>query len=563
MREQMRLGNMGGMGHDGRELGFGGQYSDGPQPDMMHGGDHGMYPGMQGQDPYGGPPPQGFNGHGHHGGGSQEYNGHQDQFHQQQRRGPQPQENFRRLQQMGQFPQGGKVSLRPSTSLVPGRRGSGQHQCPQRPGEAMAPMGRGAAPNVPLGMQGRAPIDRVAAQKPKEKIKLSKAELETRSTSILEEFFGIADVAEAATCFTELGAPKHLSQFVVQAISMALDRKEADRESVVKLVSHFHETGLLSTPKLLIALEAILPEVEDLAIDVPLVKKYLGKIMAALISLNILSLADFVSTLQKGDNQGDDDRQDHHLLGFTLQNLAESEGAKKVAEMYAAAELNLMEYLPAKQQSEAVLLGCAETYGILFLFALQSMRRELATVLAEHLSITAIQEGNGTAGVKAVRAWLQSQPVETSKTDRFVFHVAVAVIGHIASSTTATAEATALKVDSSRWKELKVSEKKAFEVLATLLRGLAMEDTEKQKLIVYGAQAWCHDHGNPKGLMLRVSGHLYDMDVVEEPAFRAWREEVTDEFPGKATALIAINEYLNWMRTVEEEESEDEDSDDD
>ena len=49
---------------------------------------------------------------------------------------------------------------------------------------------------------------------------------------------------------------------------------------------------------------------------------------------------------------------------------------------------------------------------------------------------------------------------------------------------------------------------------------------------------------------------------VESVAFSKWREEVTDEFAGKGPALIAINEYLNWMRTAEEESDEDDDDED-
>lgn len=422
----------------------------------------------------------------------------------------------------------------------------------------MAPMGRGAPP--PIGMQGRNPI---AEKKAKGKPKLSKAELETRSTAIIDEFIGIADVAEAATCFKELGAPKHVSQFVVDAVSVALDRKDSDRDNVVKLVAHFHEKGLLPAAKLLTAIDTLLPEVDDLAIDVPMVKKYLGRMVASLVTLKVLPFVDFVAALQKGSaGGGDDDREDHQLLGFTLQHLVESEGETKLAEMYSEVELKLIEYLPVEQQTEEKLLEFATAHGVLFLFALQSMQRQLSAELVMHVSLDAVNEGRGAAGTKAVRTWLQGQPAKVTGDDHFIFHVAVAVIGHVALSTTATPEARMLEVGAPEWKGLKATEGKMFEVLAPVLQALVMEDNKKQKLVVYSGQVWCHANGNPRGFMLRSSGHLYDLDVVEEPAFRAWREEVTDEFPGKANALIAINEYLNWMRTSEDETDSD-DSDED
>lgn len=63
------------------------------------------------------------------------------------------------------------------------------------------------------------------------------------------------------------------------------------------------------------------------------------------------------------------------------------------------------------------------------------------------------------------------------------------------------------------------------------------------------------------GLMLRFSKYFYDYDVVEEEAFTQWREEINDDVPGKGDALVAINEYLNWMKSAVEESDDDEDID--
>lgn len=68
---------------------------------------------------------------------------------------------------------------------------------------------------------------------------------------------------------------------------------------------------------------------------------------------------------------------------------------------------------------------------------------------------------------------------------------------------------------------------------------------------MYALQSVCDMLQFPKGLMLRMTKNLYDCDIVEEEAFMAWREEINDEHPGKGNALIAVNEYLNWMKTAE------------
>ena len=34
--------------------------------------------------------------------------------------------------------------------------------------------------------------------------------------------------------------------------------------------------------------------------------------------------------------------------------------------------------------------------------------------------------------------------------------------------------------------------------------------------------------------------YLYDLEVIEEEVFLRWREEVTDEYPGKGKALFQV-----------------------
>lgn len=42
------------------------------------------------------------------------------------------------------------------------------------------------------------------------------------------------------------------------------------------------------------------------------------------------------------------------------------------------------------------------------------------------------------------------------------------------------------------------------------------------------------------GMLLRYFVHLYDMEIIEEDAFLAWKEDITQEFPGKGKALFQV-----------------------
>ena len=56
---------------------------------------------------------------------------------------------------------------------------------------------------------------------------------------------------------------------------------------------------------------------------------------------------------------------------------------------------------------------------------------------------------------------------------------------------------------------------------------------------------------------MRFAVCLFDNDVVEEEAWLKWREDISDQDLGKGEALVALNEYLNWMETAEEDDEDD------
>lgn len=41
-------------------------------------------------------------------------------------------------------------------------------------------------------------------------------------------------------------------------------------------------------------------------------------------------------------------------------------------------------------------------------------------------------------------------------------------------------------------------------------------------------------------MLLRYFVYFYDMEIIEEEAFLAWKEDITQEFPGKGKALFQV-----------------------
>ena len=47
------------------------------------------------------------------------------------------------------------------------------------------------------------------------------------------------------------------------------------------------------------------------------------------------------------------------------------------------------------------------------------------------------------------------------------------------------------------------------------------------------------------GLLLRVFSYWYEMDVVDEEAFLRWKEDISQEYPGKGDALFQVANKIN------------------
>lgn len=46
------------------------------------------------------------------------------------------------------------------------------------------------------------------------------------------------------------------------------------------------------------------------------------------------------------------------------------------------------------------------------------------------------------------------------------------------------------------------------------------------------------------GLLLRLFSYWYDMDVIEEEAFLKWKEDLSQQYPGKGQALFQVSLVL-------------------
>nr|CAD7447176.1 unnamed protein product [Timema bartmani] len=90
-------------------------------------------------------------------------------------------------------------------------------------------------------------------------------------------------------------------------------------------------------------------------------------------------------------------------------------------------------------------------------------------------------------------------------------------------------------------KALQEKEKTLLEKFKLVLQAFLHEKTDLQVTAVYSLQVYC-----------------YTLHFPKEEAFLKWKEDISDDYPGKGKALFQVNQWLTWLAEAESEEEEEE-----
>ncbi|GBP07490.1 Eukaryotic translation initiation factor 4 gamma 2 [Eumeta japonica] len=256
----------------------------------------------------------------------------------------------------------------------------------------------------------------------------------------------------------------------------------------------------------------------------------LPSLLAHSVLQKLVSLSEIGAWMEGG--------QYYPLLLETLQHLKELVGLERLQTIYNDSKLNLSACLPAGTSlAEAV-----EARGLAALVPQLRVQAELARQLAAEPAPTALYR------------WIKANVEPTVRHNAAFVSTLVALLAkHI------TTEALTVGAGANADKGALEREKAMVEAYAPLLTALVEGRAELQLAAVYAVQVHAHEHGYPKGLLLRWFMYLYNLEVCEEEAFLRWREDVTDAYPGKGEALFQVNAWLTWLQQQESDEDEAED----
>nr|XP_048316157.1 eukaryotic translation initiation factor 4 gamma 2 [Myodes glareolus] len=435
-----------------------------------------------------------------------------------------------------------QISLRPAQSFLMNKNQVPklQPQITMIPPSAQPPRTQtpplGQTPQ--LGLKTNPPLIQEKPAKTSKKPPPSKEELLKQTEAVVTEYLNSGNANEAVNGMREMRAPKHfLPEMLSKVIILSLDRSDEDKEKASSLISLLKQEGIATSDNFMQAFLNVLEQCPKLEVDIPLVKSYLAQFAARAIISELVSISELAQPLESGTH--------FPLFLLCLQQLAKLQDREWLTELFQQSKVNMQKMLPEIDQNKDRMLEILEGKGLSFLFPLLKLEKEL------------LKQIKLDPSPQTIYKWIKDNISPKLHVDKgFVNILMTSFLQYISSEVSPPSDET--DSSSAPSKEQLEQEKQLLLSFKPVMQKFLHDHVDLQVSALYALQVHCYNSSFPKGMLLRFFVHFYDMEIIEEEAFLAWKEDITQEFPGKGKALFQVNQWLTWLETAEEEESEEE-----
>nr|XP_055173670.1 eukaryotic translation initiation factor 4 gamma 2 [Nyctereutes procyonoides] len=435
-----------------------------------------------------------------------------------------------------------EISLRPAQSFLMNKNQVPklQPQITMIPPSAQPPRTQtpplGQTPQ--LGLKTNPPLIQEKPAKTSKKPPPSKEELLKLTETVVTEYLNSGNANEAVSGVREMRAPKHfLPEMLSKVIILSLDRSDEDKEKASSLISLLKQEGIATSDNFMQAFLNVLDQCPKLEVDIPLVKSYLAQFAARAIISELVSISELAQPLESGTH--------FPLFLLCLQQLAKLQDREWLTELFQQSKVNMQKMLPEIDQNKDRMLEILEGKGLSFLFPLLKLEKEL------------LKQIKLDPSPQTIYKWIKDNISPKLHVDKgFVNILMTSFLQYISSEVNPPSDET--DSSSAPSKEQLEQEKQLLLSFKPVMQKFLHDHVDLQVSALYALQVHCYNSNFPKGMLLRFFVHFYDMEIIEEEAFLAWKEDITQEFPGKGKALFQVNQWLTWLETAEEEESEEE-----
>nr|XP_055030160.1 eukaryotic translation initiation factor 4 gamma 2-like isoform X2 [Misgurnus anguillicaudatus] len=465
---------------------------------------------------------------------NQLYNGHSGHM------AAQPQSQF----DMGLKPfiKSNQISLRPAQSFLLNKNQVPklQPQIPtmippsaQPPRTQTPPLGQPPQ----LGLKTNPPLIQEKPQKTIKKPPPTKEELLKMTETMVTEYLNSKNMGDAVSAVREMKAPKHfLPEMLSKIILCSLERSDEDREQASTLIHTLRIEGFITGENFMQALLNVLDQCPKIELDIPLVKSYLAQFAARAVIAELVSVAELAHPLENGNH--------FPLFLLCLQQASKLKDREWLTDLFQQSKVNMQKMLPEIDQNKDRMLEILEGKGLSFLFPLLKLEKELLKQIIADPSPQSIYK------------WIKDNISPKLHTDNgFINILMTSFLQYIMAELGLSEGDEQLSAPS---KEQIDQEKQLLLAFKPVMQKFLHDHTDLQVSALYALQVHCNTNAFPKGMLLRYFVNFYDMEIIEEEGFLAWKEDISQDFPGKGKALFQVNQWLTWLETAEEEESEEE-----
>uniref|UniRef100_A0A3B3Z130 Eukaryotic translation initiation factor 4 gamma 2 n=1 Tax=Poecilia mexicana TaxID=48701 RepID=A0A3B3Z130_9TELE len=430
------------------------------------------------------------------------------------------------------FTKPNQISLRPAQSFIMNKT-----QVPKLQPQ-MTLMPQTGSPIGQLGLKSNPPPIQEKPAKSNKKAPPTKEELHKMTDTLMTNYLNGKDIEEAVSAAKEMKAPKYfLPEMLNKMIVFTLERSDEDKENASKLIHALSTEGVISRESLLPAFLRVLDQSAKIEEEIPLVKSYLAQFAARAVIADLVSIDDLAHQLENGTH--------FPLFLLCLQQMVKLKDKDWLGDLFQLSKVNMQKMLPEIDQNKDRMLEILEGKGLGFLFPLMKLEKEL------------LKQIKVDPSPQSIYKWIKDNISPKLHTDKgFVNILVTSLLQYIAYEINPDDDEEQLASPS---KEQLDEEKQLLLSFKPVLQKFLHDHINLQVSALYALQVHCNTKSFPKGMLLRYFVNFYDMEIVEEEAFLSWKEDITEEYPGKGKALFQVNQWLTWLETAEEEESEDED----
>ncbi|XP_069596574.1 eukaryotic translation initiation factor 4 gamma 2 isoform X2 [Ranitomeya imitator] len=429
-----------------------------------------------------------------------------------------------------------EISLRPAQSFL-----MNKNQVPKLPPQISIMPPRTQTPPMgqtpQLGLKTNPPPIQEKPAKSVKKPPPSKEELLKLTEAFVTEYLNNGNADDAINSVKEMRAPKHfIPEMISRIILQSLDRSDEDKDRASSLIGILRQEGVATSDNFMQAFLNVLDQCPKLEVDIPLVKSYLAQFAARAIIADLVSISELAQPLENGTH--------FPLFLLCLQQLAKLKDRDWLTELFQQSKVNMQKMLPEIDQNKDRMLEILEGKGLSFLFPLMKLEKEL------------LKQIKMDPSPQTIYKWIKDNISPKLHVDKgFVNILMTSFLQYISNDVCPIDDDDQTAAPS---KELLEQEKQLLLSFKPVMQKFLHDHVELQVSALYALQVHCYGKNFPKGMLLRFFVHFYDMEILEEEAFLAWKEDITQEFPGKGKALFQVNQWLTWLETAEEEESEEE-----